>query len=952
MTEETNGSDFESITKEDSNSFRKWLPFEKDIFEELYDQDALLVMGKGLGLSRIVTYFIRMHCSPQHFVLCLNMNDHAVNINQILLSRGVAIQSLPKVIDAKTSVQDRTQLYKIGGCFFITSRILVVDFLLSRLESKRMTGLLVYDAHRVTETSIEAFALRLYREQNRVGFVKAFSDDSVALSSGFSRMEQALRNLYLRRVILYPRFHVMIHRCFEVRQPTVYEIAVEKTEPMKTIEEAILVAIEATLKEIQQSTRYLGDIELSMDSVMERRFLSVIRRQLDPSWHKLSVKTKQLVSDLGTLRQLLGYLPSYDAISFYDFLLNHETVIGQQRVPSPWLFTEAADMLYTAAKERVFQVIDKSTGKLINSRGRGAAKVTQPKSIEHVDLNLTLECNPKWETLAQTLGEIEMEREKEKKSHTFFGEGNVLVMVKDDRTRTQLLKFLSLGGKEMMRQQFGQYAKRKEAFIRRKLGKRSKESSLGLEQQLLIQYARKFGEVQLAHNNFLNSVQQDRKSLYSESHPSNASNVVPTHTVSKWTTKRDQQRQERVKRLKSSSFSTISSDDIRESVFQLNQPDKEVLIYSYDQVLQNGQDTLFFLYRLLPRAVILYDPNMTFIRELEMFHASQDVSMEVYFMLYHESVEEKMYLQEIAQEKSAFERLIHQKAHLVIPSATIDVPLDVKLRSQHHSHAYSMDTRTGGRANQRLKKYSYQVIVDIREFRSALPSMLHKEALKVIPVTLEVGDYILSPTICIERKSVSDLFGSLNSGRLYNQVEQIIKHYKIPVVLIEFSEKKAFALQDQSEITNTISASNIISKLVLLLVHFPTLRLLWSRSPHATVDLFKAIKRNLEEPDVKVAAAVGSGVDLESGAIDTDINTLESIKKMEQTGFAQAETFYNVSSVEILQKLPGITQHNYRRVLSRVKTLAELSNFSLEQCTQLIGKIQGTKLYEFFNQTF
>ena len=30
----------------------------------------------------------------------------------------------------------------------------------------------------------------------------------------------------------------------------------------------------------------------------------------------------------------------------------------------------------------------------------------------------------------------------------------------------------------------------------------------------------------------------------------------------------------------------------------------------------------------------------------------------------------------------------------------------------------------------------------------------------------KVGDYILTPDICVERKSISDLIGSLNSGRL------------------------------------------------------------------------------------------------------------------------------------------------------------------------------------------
>ena len=59
-----------------------------------------------------------------------------------------------------------------------------------------------------------------------------------------------------------------------------------------------------------------------------------------------------------------------------------------------------------------------------------------------------------------------------------------------------------------------------------------------------------------------------------------------------------------------------------------------------------------------------------------------------------------------------------------------------------------------------------QVIVDMREFRSTLPSLLHASNLLVIPATLTVGDYILTPDICVERKSLSDLVSSFNSGRL------------------------------------------------------------------------------------------------------------------------------------------------------------------------------------------
>lgn len=55
----------------------------------------------------------------------------------------------------------------------------------------------------------------------------------------------------------------------------------------------------------------------------------------------------------------------------------------------------------------------------------------------------------------------------------------------------------------------------------------------------------------------------------------------------------------------------------------------------------------------------------------------------------------------------------------------------------------------------------------MREFRSTLPSLLHAANLLVVPATLTVGDYILTPEICVERKSLSDLVASFNSGRLY-----------------------------------------------------------------------------------------------------------------------------------------------------------------------------------------
>lgn len=63
--------------------------------------------------------------------------------------------------------------------------------------------------------------------------------------------------------------------------------------------------------------------------------------------------------------------------------------------------------------------------------------------------------------------------------------------------------------------------------------------------------------------------------------------------------------------------------------------------------------------------------------------------------------------------------------------------------------------------------------MDLRDFNSELPTILYKRGIDLIAATLEVGDYVLSPNVCVERKALDDLTQSLNSGRVFKQVEQV-----------------------------------------------------------------------------------------------------------------------------------------------------------------------------------
>lgn len=76
-------------------------------------------------------------------------------------------------------------------------------------------------------------------------------------------------------------------------------------------------------------------------------------------------------------------------------------------------------------------------------------------------------------------------------------------------------------------------------------------------------------------------------------------------------------------------------------------------------------------------------------------------------------------------------------------------------------------------------------------------------------------------------------------------------------------------LQSASDIGDDVTPTNVMSKLSLLVLHFPRLRILWSRSLHATAEIFASLKANQDEPDETKAVRVG--VPSEEGIVENDV---------------------------------------------------------------------------------
>ncbi len=78
-----------------------------------------------------------------------------------------------------------------------------------------------------------------------------------------------------------------------------------------------------------------------------------------------------------------------------------------------------------------------------------------------------------------------------------------------------------------------------------------------------------------------------------------------------------------------------------------------------------------------------------------------------------------------------------------------------------------------------------RVIVDQRERNVELLDSLCEFGIEAGIDTLDIGDYLISDRLCIERKTVPDFEKSIIDGRLFDQLDRMKKAYELPIVVLE-----------------------------------------------------------------------------------------------------------------------------------------------------------------------
>ncbi len=85
---------------------------------------------------------------------------------------------------------------------------------------------------------------------------------------------------------------------------------------------------------------------------------------------------------------------------------------------------------------------------------------------------------------------------------------------------------------------------------------------------------------------------------------------------------------------------------------------------------------------------------------------------------------------------------------------------------------------------QEARKEEVVIHADTRESASKVIAIL-KNRCTVCEQQLATGDYVLSKTIAVERKTTSDFLQSIVDGRLFAQLKELKESYRIPILVIE-----------------------------------------------------------------------------------------------------------------------------------------------------------------------
>jgi len=204
-------------------------------------------------------------------------------------------------------------------------------------------------------------------------------------------------------------------------------------------------------------------------------------------------------------------------------------------------------------------------------------------------------------------------------------------------------------------------------------------------------------------------------------------------------------------------------------------------------------------------------------------------------------------------------------------------------------------------SNLKEKKLMEQILViaDTRELGALVTRELAKLGVVVKSETLEVGDFVLSDRVVVERKEVDDFASSIIDGRLFEQAAKLNQSYAKPVIIVEGERLTG---------SGRVRPEAMMGAYASILVDYG-IPVMWTREPSETAQLILAVARREQVQERRSPRVMTS----------QKPSTIE-----EQQEF-------------VVSSLPDIDSARARKLLTHFQTVERLFSASKEELMSVSG---------------
>lgn len=793
--------------------------------------------------------------------------------------------------------------------------------------------------------------------------IKAFTESPWTLAHGWNLLEKVLHDLKVgTKVFFFPRFRRTVKECLQAHPPETAQILVDMAPIQTQIHHNLLIIFKKCVDDLKDKcgagsslstdiaklasnatsslsnegspTKNLprpseGVQDISYNSALFAQFDSRINAILEPLGSRVPFKVRALLQDIKIVRELLRMLIRCDAVQFYE---RYQRILRDNVTNAElnWFHYKEADAIEELAQQRLWT----------NPPPKPAFNPSNTASMDPPPL--ILEDNPKWRSLLNVIQEIEIETSRQDLA---LEPQPVLILVRDESMRYALSSYLTLPNpSQYLLSRLKGHIEYKLKSIASLRAIRQVPKTQNFFADMKQGRRRSHGKMKpsASPSSTPSAAEDEVIDVDAPSEPNPGNELLPQEVERHNLYLRILDQLERM--LSEESAKSFDGGRMAEDTqdwgneferhFGLvrSETDLSTSLRTVPIIVQAWDSSFGTITNLLadtrPHFIVSYDPDPGIVRQVECYKASNPQRfIRHYLMLYRDSLEHDKFLETLRREQQVMNTLIEQKGKLAPKDAETEA--DIVRRA---APTVGGSSRQGGgrpdinlaggilsttlASSPSLSRVSSLlpdelVIVDTREFRSKLPGMLHQYGIGIIPVTLIIADYILSPDIAVERKSISDLRMSLNNGRLHYQVENLTRLYEIPVLLIEFDASEPFDLNPGDHVHTAFTNADLGYKLALLTKSFPKLRVVWSRSPAQTAQLFQTLKRDKPQPSVSYVSQHHSGLkqDTKEESEETGTKDVADAKKFksaltdQHNSSAHLAPFY---PIDILKRLPGL----------------------------------------------